>query len=224
MISARNLATAFGRKRILRTTRIPRTGSALTSMQTLGPMNFSAGPIVWVDCEMSGLNPRKDRLLEIAILITNGNMELVDEGIEFVIKTDRSVLENMDEWCKTHHGQSGLTRACLSSPYSKDDVSMAILQYIRKWIPEPRTAVLAGNSVHVDRSFLIEELPEVVDWLHYRIIDVSTIKELCRRWYPRLEVPKAHSGGSHRALDDIQGSIRELTWYRENIFREPADL
>ncbi|KIM63991.1 hypothetical protein SCLCIDRAFT_1213810 [Scleroderma citrinum Foug A] len=193
-------------------------------MAALGPMNFSVGPIVWVDCEMSGLNPRKDRLLEIAILITNGNMELVDEGIEFVIKNDSSVLENMDEWCKTHHGQSGLTRACLSSPYSKDDVSKAILQYIKKWIPEPRTAVLAGNSVHVDRSFLIEEMPEVIDWLHYRIIDVSTIKELCRRWYPKLEVPKVLFGGSHRALDDIQGSIRELTWYRENIFREPADL
>ncbi|KAL4071282.1 ribonuclease H-like domain-containing protein [Scleroderma yunnanense] len=224
MISAWNVAAAFRRKSILRATRIPRTRSTWTSMAAPGPLNFHAGPIVWIDCEMSGLNPRKDRLLEIAVLITNGNMQLVDEGLEFVIKTDNSVLDNMDEWCRTHHGQSGLTQACLSSPYSKNYVSKAVLEYIKKWIPEQRTAVLAGNSVHVDKSFLGEEMPEVIDWLHYRIIDVSTIKELCRRWYPTLEVPKMLSGGSHRALDDIKGSIQELTWYRENIFREPTYL
>ncbi|KAG6335487.1 hypothetical protein ID866_3594 [Astraeus odoratus] len=154
-------------------------------MAAKGPLNFHAGPIVWIDCEMSGLNPKKDRLLEIAVLITDGNLKLVDKGIEFVIKTDRSILDNMDKWCTTQHGKvsvpsphreydtfmdikSGLTQACLTSPYSRDYVSSAVLQYIKKWIPEQRTAVLAGNSVHADRSFLVEEMPEVIDWLHYR--------------------------------------------------------
>ncbi|KAI6168707.1 ribonuclease H-like domain-containing protein [Pisolithus thermaeus] len=180
----------------------------------------NTGPIVWVDCEMTGLDPKKDKLLEIAVLITNGNLELVDDGLQFVIKTEKSALDNMDEWCKTHHGQSGLTQACLASPHTRDHVSHEVLQYIKRWVPEQRTGVLAGNSVHVDRMFLTVEMPEVVDWLHYRIIDVSSIKELCRRWYPNLEFPRSSSGGSHRALDDIRCSIKELTWYRQNIFRK----
>ncbi|KAI6046441.1 ribonuclease H-like domain-containing protein [Pisolithus marmoratus] len=187
-------------------------------MATPAPLNFQAGPIVWVDCEMTGLDPKKDKLLEIAVLITNGNLELVDDGLQFVIKADKSALDNMDEWCKTHHGQSGLTEACLASPYTKDYVSDAVLQYIKRWVPERRTGVLAGSSVHVDRTFLSVEMPDVVDWLHYRY-------ELCRRWYPNLELPKSSSGGSHsRALDDIKCSMKELTWYRENIFRKPPTL
>ncbi|KAI6094624.1 ribonuclease H-like domain-containing protein [Pisolithus croceorrhizus] len=179
----------------------------LSSITTPVPLNFQAGPIVWVDCEMTGLDSKKDKLLEIAVLITNGNLELVDDGLQFVIKTENSALDNMDEWCKTHHGQSGLTQACLSSPHTRDHVSHEVLQYIKRWVPEQRTGVLAGNSVHVDRMFLTVEMPEVVDWLHYR-------------WYPNLEFPRSSSGGSHRALDDIRCSIKELIWYRENIFRK----
>ncbi|KII95701.1 hypothetical protein PLICRDRAFT_34642 [Plicaturopsis crispa FD-325 SS-3] len=186
------------------------------------PLNFYAGPLVWVDCEMTGLNPRKDKILEIAVLITNGNLELVDEGIEFVIRTDKSALDGMDQWCTNQHGRSGLTQACLDSPYTTSYVSQAVLAYIKKWIPDQRVGVLAGNSVHADRSFLQEEMPEVIDWLHYRIVDVSSIKELCRRWYP-MRLPPRENGveSSHRALDDIQGSIRELQWYRDNIFIPP---
>ncbi|KIK22400.1 hypothetical protein PISMIDRAFT_102689 [Pisolithus microcarpus 441] len=137
-------------------------------MATPVPLNFQAGPIIWVDCEMTGLNPKTDKLLEIAVLITNGNLELVDDGLQFVIQAKKSALDNMDEWCKTHHGQSGLTQACLASPHTRDYVSNAVLQYIKRWVPERHTGVLAGNSVHVDRMFLSVEMPEVVDWLHYR--------------------------------------------------------
>ncbi|KAI6095360.1 ribonuclease H-like protein, partial [Pisolithus croceorrhizus] len=219
-LSARHL-TAFRQSRpVLSIVRNKFPAMTLSSITTPVPLNFQAGPIVWVDCEMTGLDPKKDKLLEIAVLITNGNLELVDDGLQFVIKTEKSALDNMDEWCKTHHGQSGLTQACLASPHTRDHVSHEVLQYIKRWVPEQRTGVLAGNSVHVDRMFLTVEMPEVVDWLHYRIIDVSSIKELCRRWYPNLEFPRSSSGGSHRALDDIRCSIKELTWYRQNIFRK----
>ncbi|TFK44879.1 ribonuclease H-like protein [Crucibulum laeve] len=181
------------------------------------PLNFFSGPLVWIDCEMTGLNPRKDKILEIAVLITNGNLDIVDEGLEFVIKTDKEALDGMDEWCKNQHGQSGLTKACLESPHTKEYVSKEVLDYVKKWIPQQRIGVLAGNSVHADRSFLVEEMPELVDWLHYRIVDVSSIKELSRRWYPQRGIPR-QAESSHRALDDIRGSIRELQWYRKNIF------
>lgn len=184
------------------------------------PLDFYDGPIVWIDCEMTGLNPRKDKILEIAVLITDGKLKIVDEGLEFVIKTEKSVLERMDSWCTRQHGNSGLTQACLKSPHTTEDVSKAVLAYIKKWIPKQRVGVLAGNSVHADRSFLVEEMPGVIDWLHYRIIDVSSVKEISRRWYPHLGLPRL-SESSHRALDDIRGSIQELKWYQNNIFIAP---
>ncbi|KAG2153305.1 ribonuclease H-like domain-containing protein [Suillus clintonianus] len=187
------------------------------------PLDFNSGPMVWIDCEMTGLDPRKDKILEIAVLITNGNLELVDErGIRFVIRTDKAVLNSMDEWCRNQHGKSGLTQACIISPHTKEYVAKAVLEYIKKWVPQQRTAVLAGNSVHADRSFLVQEMPEVIEWLHYRIVDVSSIKELCRRWYPDNQAPKDPLAGKHRALDDIMDSIEELSWYRQNIFVQPV--
>ncbi|KAI0753058.1 oligoribonuclease [Daedaleopsis nitida] len=185
------------------------------------PLDFAAGPLVWIDCEMTGLDPRTDRLLEIAVLITNGNLELVDDGISYVIKTDKEVLDRMDEWCRNTHGASGLTQACMNSPHSKDYVKQRVLEYIKKWIPKERTGVLAGNSVHADRAFLVGEMPEVIDWLHYRIVDVSSIKELSRRWYRTTKPRASPQEPAHRALDDIQGSIRELEWYRKHLFMPP---
>jgi len=195
--------------------RSPARRSVMSSVP--GTLDFYAGPLVWIDCEMTGLNHRKDKLLEIAVLITNGNLDLVDDGIQYVIHTAKEDLDGMDEWCTNQHASTGLTEACLKSPHSKEFVSQAILSYVKKWIPHPRIGVLAGNSVHVDRSFLVEQMPELVDWLHYRIVDVSSIKELHRRWYPYRALPKFPET-NHRALDDIRGSIRELQWYRENIF------
>lgn len=137
-------------------------------MSTIRTLDFRDGPLVWVDCEMTGLDPRKDKILEIAVLITNGNLDIVDDGIKYVIRTDESILDKMDKWCTKQHAQSGLTQACLTSPFSHDYVAKAVLNYIKKWIPNQRVGVLAGNSVHADRSFLVEEMPEVVNWLHYR--------------------------------------------------------
>ncbi|KAL1723710.1 ribonuclease H-like domain-containing protein [Schizophyllum commune] len=191
--------------------------------KSLSPLAYDDGPIVWVDCEMTGLDHNKDKIIEIAVLITNGNLEIVDEGVEYIIRADKAVLDGMDEWCTNQHGKSGLTAACLASPHTTASVESAVLAYIQKWVPTQRTAVLAGNSVHVDRMFLANEMPRLVDWLHYRIIDVSSIKELARRWYPQIPVPKL-SESSHRALDDIKGSIAELRWYRENIFKTVPKL
>jgi len=129
----------------------------------------------------------------------------------------------MSEWCVQHHRASGLTAACLASEHTTASVQEEILKYIKKWIPLQRTAMLAGNSVHADRVFLAREMPEIVNWLHYRIVDVSSIKELHRRWYPRRPLPDNvfKRVTKHRALDDIRGSIEELKWYRENVFISP---
>ncbi|EEB96800.1 hypothetical protein MPER_03997, partial [Moniliophthora perniciosa FA553] len=150
---------------------------AFTSKQ----LTLADGPMVWIDCEMTGLDPETDKIMEIAVLITNGNLELVDEGIEYIVKLDRKQLDRMGEWCTKQHGESGLTKACLSSPFTKDYVSEEVLAYIKKWIPVQRTGVLAGNSIHMDRMFLAKEMPEITDWLHYRLIDVSSLKELTNR-------------------------------------------
>ncbi|KAF9517632.1 hypothetical protein BS47DRAFT_1326016 [Hydnum rufescens UP504] len=148
------------------------------------PLWFGDGPMVWIDCEMTGLNPKKDRLLEIAVLITDGNLDIVDEeGISFTIKTDKEHLDNMDEWCVRQHGESGLTAACLESPYDLACLAK-YFAYVQRWVPKQGTAVLAGSSVHFDKVFLSLYMPELIKHLHYRIVDVSTIKELCRRWFP----------------------------------------
>ncbi|KAJ3838879.1 ribonuclease H-like domain-containing protein [Lentinula raphanica] len=211
-------------------------------MGSVRPLDAAAGPMVWIDCEMTGLNPEKDKILEIAVLITNGDLEIMDEGVSYVIRTEKQYLDQMDAWCTKQHGRSGLTQSCLSSPLTRDQVAKAVLDYVKKWVPYARTAVLAGNSVHADRSFLVKEMPELVDWLHYRcvnllsplswadihrivssrIVDVSSIKELARRWYkhPSQQTPRLYES-DHRALSDIRGSIKELRWYRQNLFVSP---
>ncbi|KAF8306727.1 ribonuclease H-like protein [Clavulina sp. PMI_390] len=186
------------------------------------PLQWADGPLVWIDCEMTGLNPRKDRLLEIAVLITNGNLDIVDpQGLNFIIQTDKAVLDTMDPWCIRQHGDSGLTNACLSSPYTLEYVRQQILEYVQSWIPNERAALLAGNSVHVDKTFLVEFMPDLVKHLHYRIVDVSTVKEICRRWYPEVteKWTEMSKDSRHRALDDIKGSIDELKYYRSTIFK-----
>ncbi|KAH9856020.1 ribonuclease H-like protein [Lenzites betulinus] len=196
----------------------PITVRTLRSHMEGKALDWHAGPLVWIDCEMTGLDPRTDRILEIAVLITNGNLDIVDEGISYVIRTDKAVLDKMDDWCQTTHGANGLTEACIESPFTKDFVEQQVLNYIKKWIPKERTGVLAGNSVHMDRAFLVGEMPSITDWLHYRIVDVSSIKEIARRWYKTTAQSGSQPEAAHRALDDIKGSIRELQWYRKNLF------
>ncbi|TFK51096.1 ribonuclease H-like protein [Heliocybe sulcata] len=175
-------------------------------------------PLVWIDCEMTGLNFKQNKIMEIAVLITDGDLHTVDKGVEYVVKVDKEHLDKMDEWCTTQHGQACLTQACLDSPHTTEFVAGEVLEYIKKWVPEPRVALLAGNTVWADRSFLAEEMPEVVNYLHYRSFASFFIFELCSRWYPTLPRPDLNIASKHRALDDIKGSIKELRYYRENVF------
>ncbi|KAH3685759.1 hypothetical protein WICPIJ_003278 [Wickerhamomyces pijperi] len=170
-------------------------------------------PIVWVDCEMTGLDVVNDHIIEVACLITDGDLNLVDEGYESVVHYDESVMSAMNEWCIEHHGDS---------PKSLEQVEEELYQYITKFTDKGK-AVLAGNTVHMDRCFLMREFPKVVDHLHYRIIDVSSISEFLRRHNLDLynKVPKKRE--AHTAKSDILESIAQLKWYRENYLKGPAE-
>lgn len=168
---------------------------------------------MWIDCEMSGLDiDNGDRLLEVACIITDGDLEPVDDGVNYVIRTPSTVLEGMNSWCVKQHGGSGLTAACLDPTMSYDhaDVRAALLAYIRDRVSTPKTALLAGNTVHADKVFLLKEMPELIAHLHYRIVDVSSIKECVRRWYGPSSVHIHSNPNAHRALDDIKGSIQGM--------------
>ncbi|WRT66468.1 uncharacterized protein IL334_003427 [Kwoniella shivajii] len=190
-------------------------------MSGYSPLEYDDGPLVWVDCEMTGLDFLNDRIIEIAVIITNGNLEPVDEGIEYIINTPKEVLDNMGEWCINQHGKSGLTKSCLGSSLSYEQVSLNVLNYIQRWIPEKGAGVLAGSTVHADMRFMMIGMPEVMKHLSYRIVDVSSIKEICKRWYPSVrqqDKQRRTEECAHRALDDIKASIAELKFYREKIF------
>lgn len=176
---------------------------------------------------MTGLDPRKERLLEVACVITDGDLQPVDEGVSYVIATPPAVLAQMDAWCTTTHKATGLTDACLAPDApSHEAVRTALLAYVLDRVPGKGDACLAGNTVHADKSFLVNEMPELMAHLHYRIVDVSTVKELVRRWYGAERVWTPPKGAvRHRALDDIRGSIAgtlrthaELAFYRKTVF------
>jgi len=169
-----------------------------------------------MDMEMSGLDPESEHVLEIATIITDGNLEIIAEGPDLVIHQPNSVLDNMDEWCQKHHGASGLTAMVQSSDVILEDAEAQTLAFLQEHVPE-RACPLCGNSIHQDRRFLVRHMPTLEAWLHYRNVDVSTIKELVARWYPKSK-QLAHKKGAHRALQDIHESIEELRYYRENCF------
>ncbi|KAG0222891.1 Oligoribonuclease, mitochondrial [Mortierella sp. GBA43] len=171
--------------------------------------------LVWIDCEMTGLEDT-DKLIEIAVLITDDDLNI---GPNLIIHQPKEFMENMGEWCTQHHGASGLTAAVIASKITTEQACDQVLQFIKQHIPEPRKGVLAGNSVHADKEFLSREMRPIVDHLHYRIIDVSTVKELGRRWYPKEFQKAPRKKGSHRALDDIKESISELAYYRSALFK-----
>jgi len=176
-----------------------------------------ADRIVWIDCEMTGLDFKKDQLVEIACIITDANLEPVDEGFQVVIKTTAEILENMDPVVVSMHTESGLLPE-IPNGVTLEQAESALFEYISERIPEAGKAPLAGSSVHVDRIFLERDMPRVNSYLHYRIIDVSSIKELVRRWYPKLYFASPVKVGNHRALGDIKDSIIEMRYYREVIF------
>ncbi len=173
-------------------------------------------PLVWIDLEMTGLDVGVHHILEVAALITDGELRELDEGFAVTVHQPPEVLALMDEWCVNQHGQSGLTEAVRASRVGIAEAEALLLNYLRRHISE-RQSPLCGNSVGHDRRFLDRWMPSVVQHLHYRIVDVSSLKELAMRWYPDLaHFPKSEA---HRAQDDIRESIAELRYYREQILR-----
>jgi len=176
------------------------------------------GVLVWMDLEMTGLEPETDVIVEIATLITDDDLNIIAEGPDLVIHQSDEVLARMNQIVVDMHTKSGLLEAIKSSTITLEEAGAATLEFIRQHIPEARTIPLCGNSIGTDRRFLAKYLPEIENYLHYRSVDVSTIKELARRWYPKLGSDRPNKGGTHRALDDIRASVNELAFYRERVF------
>jgi oligoribonuclease len=177
--------------------------------------------LVWIDCEMTGLDLRRDALIEIAALVTDGDLRVLGEGVDLVIHADDSALAGMPDVVREMHARSGLTEEVRRSTVTLREAEEQVLAYVRTHVPEARTAPLAGNSIATDRGFLARDMPELDAHLHYRMVDVSSVKELCRRWFPRVFFAKPEKGLAHRALADIRESIRELDYYRHTLFVPP---
>lgn len=180
------------------------------------------GMLVWMDLEMTGLDHTSDVIVEIATLVTDDDLKIVAEGPDLVIHQPDEVLERMDPFVVEMHTKSGLLEEIRSSTISLEDAGAVTLEFIKSHIPEPATVPLCGNSIGTDRRFLNSYLPDIENHLHYRSIDVSSVKELVRRWYPEVDAGRTRGHGSHRALDDIRQSVNELVYYRNTVFVDPA--
>ncbi|XP_011165727.1 probable oligoribonuclease [Solenopsis invicta] len=174
--------------------------------------------IVWIDLEMTGLDVDKDHILEIACLVTDKNLNVISEDLNIVIHQSDIILENMNDWCKENHTKTGLTQNSRSSTVSLEEAEKMVLNFLKKYTLE-RSCPLAGSSVYMDRFFLHKYMPLVNEYLHYRIIDVSTVKEIARRWNPGVLNSMPKKKLNHRALDDIKESINELRYYKKNFFK-----
>ena len=176
-------------------------------------------PLVWIDCEMTGLDLEKDCLLEVAVIITDGQTNIVDEGIDLLIKPRAEALDHMGDFVREMHTKSGLL-AELETAVALDlaEAEKQVLDYIKRFVPGKGQALLAGNSVGTDKQFLEKEMPQVISHLHYRLVDVSSVKELAKRWYPRAFYNAPEKHGGHRALADIRESIQELRYYRKVLW------
>jgi oligoribonuclease len=178
----------------------------------------STGHLVWIDCEMTGLDLTRDKLIEVAVLVTDSELNVLDPGLDLVISADDADLEGMADVVTDMHAKSGLTEAVRASTLSVAEAEQQVLAYVKRFVPERRTAPLCGNSIGTDRGFLARDMPELDDHLHYRMIDVSSVKELARRWFPRVYFAQPQKGLAHRALADIIESVRELAYYRQTLF------
>ncbi|MDO4888029.1 MAG: oligoribonuclease [Actinomycetaceae bacterium] len=170
-------------------------------------------PIVWIDCEMTGLDTAVDELVEVAVVITDSELNPADAGIDVLIRPSDAAVENMGDFVRNMHTTSGLVEEWQSG-LTLDEAQARVLAYITERVPEARKAPLGGNSVGTDKAFLEKYMPDVVDHLHYRVVDVSSIKEVAKRWYPRTYFSAPEKTGNHRALGDIYDSIDELRYYR----------
>lgn len=177
--------------------------------------------LVWIDCEMTGLQLRSDKLIEIAALITDSELNIIGDGVDVVIHADDDALAAMPAVVKKMHAASGLTEEVRTSTVTIEQAQKQVLDYLRKHIDTAGAVPLAGNSIATDRGFIARDMPELDAYLHYRMVDVSSIKELCRRWYPRIYFGQPEKGLAHRALADIRESIRELKYYRATAFVAP---
>nr|WP_255378047.1 oligoribonuclease [Quadrisphaera sp. DSM 44207] len=180
----------------------------------------SADRIVWIDCEMTGLDLAADALVEVAVLVTDSALTVLDDGLDVVIRPPQAALDQMRDVVRHMHTTSGLLSQ-LADGMSLAEAEQAVLEHVRRLVPEPRKAPLAGNSVGTDRGFLARDMPALDAHLHYRIVDVSSVKELARRWYPRAYFAAPTKAGGHRALADIHESVLELRYYREAVFVPP---
>jgi len=177
--------------------------------------------LVWIDCEMTGLDLGSDKLIEIAVLVTDGDLNILGDGVDVVIHADDAALGGMIDVVARMHARSGLIDEVRTSTVDVPTAEAMVLDYIRSHVKQPKTAPLAGNSIATDRGFIARDMPALDDFLHYRMIDVSSIKELCRRWYPKIYFGQPEKGLAHRALADIHESIRELQYYRRTAFVAP---
>ena len=176
--------------------------------------------LVWIDCEMTGLDLRADALIEVAALVTDFDLNVLGDGIDVIVKPPQEALDQMDEFVRTMHTSSGLLEE-LDSGLTMGEAEEKVLSYIKEHCADGSRPPLAGNTVATDRSFLARDMPDLESFLHYRIVDVSSIKELSRRWYPRAYFNAPAKSGNHRALADIQESIEELRYYRAAVFVPP---
>ena len=182
--------------------------------------NGENGKIVWIDCEMTGLDTVADALVEVAAVVTDAELNVLGEGVNVVIRPPAEALEGMDPFVVDMHSRSGLIDE-LAEGMTLEEAQAVVLEYVREWVPEPGKAPLAGNTVGMDKAFLERDMPELMAHLHYRVIDVSSLKELARRWYPRIYFNSPEKHGGHRALADILESIDELRYYRAAMLVPP---
>ncbi len=180
-------------------------------------MTSNDSNLIWLDLEMTGLEPKEDVILEIAIIITDSELNILAQGPVFAISQTDEVLDNMSPWCIEHHGKSGLTQRCRESKTDLAEATKHSLAFIKEWVPQGKSP-MCGNSIGQDRRFINKYMPEFEDYFHYRNLDVSTIKELARRWKPEI-LDSVKKTGAHLALDDIKESIAELKVYRELFFK-----
>ncbi len=192
------------------------TGSVIAgdgnALRSLAPV------LVWMDLEMTGLEPARHVIVEIATLVTDDDLNIVEEGPDLVVHQDEAALAEMDPIVVEMHTKSGLLDAIRSSTMTLEEAGAQTLEFIKKHVTEARRVPLCGNSIGMDRRFLAAYLPEIEEYLHYRSVDVSTVKELVKRWYPGLNSTRPRKAGAHRALDDVLESISEMKFYRDNVF------
>jgi oligoribonuclease len=182
----------------------------------------SPGVLVWMDLEMTGLDIARHVIVEVATLVTDDDLAIVAEGPDLVVSATPDQLAGMDDFVRDMHTKSGLLEQITASTVSLEEAGAATLEFIRTHVKKARTVPLAGNSIGTDRRFLAAQLPEIEEYLHYRSVDVSTVKELARRWYPEVMAGAPTKAAGHRAMDDIRESVAELAYYRTTVFRDPS--